>query len=55
MNHDNPDARRQIDAARKEAMTAFAGAWKDSPEFADPEAYVRSLRQGRRLQGLRSE
>ncbi len=25
-------------------MTAFAGAWKDRPEFADPEAYVRSLR-----------
>jgi hypothetical protein len=42
-------------AARKEAMTAFAGAWKDRPEFADPEAYVRSLRQGRRLQRLRGE
>jgi len=29
--------------ARKEAMSAFAVAGKDWPEFGDPEAYVRGL------------
>lgn len=63
MNDDNPKAgtqaarERALNAAtaRKKAMTTFAGAWKGRPEFADPEAYVRSLRQGRRLQRLRGE
>jgi hypothetical protein len=63
MNDDRPKAGSQAAreralvaaAARKEAMTAFAGAWNDRPEFANPEAYVRGLRQGRRLQQLRGE
>ena len=41
--------------SRKEAMSAFAGMWKDRPEFDDSEAYVRSLRQGRRLQRIQAE
>jgi hypothetical protein len=61
MNDDNPKTGNQVageralDEAtpRREAMTAFAGAWKDRPEFDDPEAYIHSLRQGRRLQQLR--
>jgi len=42
-------------AARKEAMSAFVGLWKDRPELADPEGYVRGLRRGRRFQRLRPE
>ena len=40
----NPGARRQ------EAMRALVGLWKDRPEVGDVEAYVRRLRQGRRLE-----
>jgi hypothetical protein len=42
----NPGARRQ------EAMRALVGLWKDRPDVGDAEAYVRRLRQGRRLERL---
>jgi hypothetical protein len=42
----NPGARR------REAMRALAGLWNDRPDAGDAEAYVRRLRQGRRLERL---
>jgi hypothetical protein len=42
----NPGARRQ------EAMRALVGLWKDRPDIKDADAYVRRLRQGRRLERL---
>ena len=37
---------------RRKAMKAFVGVWKDRSEFKDPEAYVRRLRRGSRLERL---
>jgi hypothetical protein len=34
---------------RQEAMRALVGIWKDRPDIADAEGYVRKLRKGRRL------
>lgn len=34
---------------RRKAMQAIVGMWKDRPEFEDPEAYLRALRRGIRL------
>lgn len=33
-------------------LQQVAGIWANRPEFADPERYVRQLRQGRRLRRL---
>jgi hypothetical protein len=38
---------------RARAMQAIVGMWADRPEFSDPEAYVRTLRQDDRLERLR--
>jgi len=40
---------------RREAMRAFAGIRKNRPEFADPVAYVRSIRRGSRLERLQKQ
>lgn len=40
---------------RKAAMTNFIGIWRDRADLADPEAYVRRLRRGTRLQRLRGK
>lgn len=37
---------------RRTAMEGFVGSAKDRPEFRNPEAYVRSLRRGSRLERL---
>jgi Ribbon-helix-helix protein, copG family len=36
-------------AARTQAMQAVVGLWKDRSDLPDTEAYVRRLRQGKRL------
>jgi hypothetical protein len=36
-------------AARRQAMRAFVGIWRDRLDLGDAEAYVRTLRRGRRL------
>jgi len=38
---------------RARAMKAIVGMWADRPEFADPEAYVRKMRQDNRIERLR--
>lgn len=38
--------------ARKNAMQAVVGLWKDRDEIADSTRYVRSLRKGTRLKRL---
>jgi hypothetical protein len=38
---------------RKEAMQEIVGIWKDRPDMADSEAYVRRLRKGERLSRIR--
>ena len=45
---------RYLNAAvqRKEAMQALVGIWRDRPDLADPERYIRRLRKGRRLARL---
>ena len=40
-------------AGRQQAMRAFAGIWKDRTDLADPETYLRALRKGSRMKGLR--
>ncbi len=37
---------------RKQAMQAFIGISADRPEFRNPEAYLRRLRRGNRLERL---
>lgn len=37
---------------RGRAMKAIVGLWSDRSELADPEAYVRALRRGRRIENL---
>jgi len=39
---------------RKRAMLAIVGLRRDRREFEDPEAYIRGLRSGDRLDRLRS-
>jgi hypothetical protein len=39
-------------AERKRALLAIVGMWKDRPEFADSEAYVRKLRRDTRFERL---
>jgi hypothetical protein len=41
-------------AKRQEAMRAVVGMWSDRRDLEDTEAYVRSLRRGKRLEKLRS-
>ena len=38
--------------ARKAAMQAVVGIWKDRPEIGDTKAYIRGLRRGTRLKRL---
>jgi endonuclease YncB( thermonuclease family) len=38
--------------ARRKAMQAVVGLWKDRDEIADSTGYVRSLRKGTRLKRL---
>jgi len=40
---------------RKRAMLAIVGIRKGRREFDDPEAYIRDLRRGTRLDGLTQE
>jgi predicted DNA-binding ribbon-helix-helix protein len=40
-------------AERIRAMKAIVGMWADRSEFSDPEAYVREMRRGDRLQRLK--
>ncbi len=42
-------------AERKRALMAVVGMWKDRPEFADPEAYIRKLRHDTRFERLSRE
>jgi len=42
----------KITAKRKRAMLAFVGIRKDRPDMADPESYIRELREGKRLERL---
>lgn len=37
---------------RARAMKAIVGMWKDRPEFADSEAYIREMRRDDRLKRL---
>ncbi|HVA64565.1 MAG TPA: ribbon-helix-helix protein, CopG family [Terriglobales bacterium] len=39
-------------AARRQALLAWAGAWKDRSDLPDTEAYIRDLRGGKRLDRL---
>ena len=39
-------------AARRQAMRAFVGIWKERSDLGSAEAYVRTLRRGRRLKRL---
>lgn len=39
-------------AARKTAMQAVVGIWKDRTDIGDTKAYVRNLRRGTRLKRL---
>jgi hypothetical protein len=39
--------------ARRKAMQAFVGIWRDRPEMEDTEAYVREMRRNSRLDRLR--
>ena len=41
-------------AARREAMQALVGLWKDRSDLSDSEAYVRRLRKGKRLTRISS-
>jgi hypothetical protein len=38
--------------ARKAAMMAAVGIWKDRTDLPDTETYIRNLRKGTRLQRL---
>jgi hypothetical protein len=38
---------------RSEAMQGIVGIWKDRPDMADSEAYIRRLRKGERLRRIR--
>jgi predicted DNA-binding ribbon-helix-helix protein len=40
---------------RAQAMRAIVGMWKDRPEFADSEAYIRELRRDDRLKRLEKQ
>ncbi|HEU4983163.1 MAG TPA: CopG family transcriptional regulator [Acidobacteriaceae bacterium] len=40
---------------RAQAMRAIVGMWKDRPEFADSEAYIRELRHDTRLERLENQ
>jgi Arc/MetJ family transcription regulator len=40
---------------RKADMLAAIGIWKDRPEFDDPEAYIRNLREDDRMERLHAE
>jgi Arc/MetJ family transcription regulator len=42
-------------AARKTAMQAVVGIWKDRADIGDTKAYVRGLRRGTRLKRLTDE
>lgn len=39
-------------ANRQRAMEALVGLWKDRPNLADSETYVRRLRRGKRLKRI---
>ena len=41
-------------AARKQAMQALVGLWKDRSDLRDSETYVRRLRKGKRLTRISS-
>ncbi len=38
--------------ARRRAMEAFVGIWKDREDIGDPDEYVRKLRHDTRLKRL---
>lgn len=40
-------------AARRQAMRAFAGIWKDRTDLPESEVYLRALRKGSRLKRVR--
>jgi len=43
----------QVDPeARRRAMMAIVGMWKDRDDIGDPEEYVRNLRRGTRMKRL---
>lgn len=39
-------------AARREAMEAFVGLWRNRRDLPDSETYVRKLRKGKRLKRI---
>jgi macrodomain Ter protein organizer (MatP/YcbG family) len=41
-------------AARKQAMQALVGLWRDRSDLPDAETYVRRLRKGKRLSRISS-